>query len=104
MDQDVIAEVRIDGHGRLHVVPGQAEFPFVYRAGLEVGWDASARSLHSPTPREGDYVGWYRRLVTAAAQEYGCRLRLTERTVWIDVEPGIRAQLIEASASLPGRS
>ena len=84
--------------------PGRRSSRSSIAPALEVGWDVSARSLHSPTPREGDYVGWYRRLVTAAAQEYGCRLRLTERTVWIDVERGIRAQLIEASASLPGRS
>ena len=104
MDQDVIAELGIDGRGRLHVVPGQVEFPLIYRAGLDIAWDASARSLHSPTPRDGDDAGWYRRLIAAAAREYGVRLHLTDRTVWIDVEPGLRAQLIEASASVPNHS
>ena len=96
MDQDFISAVKIDDQGRLHVVPDNTEFPLIYHAGLEVSWDDSTRSLHSPKPRDWDYVRWYQQLVTAAAQEYGCQLLLTDQTTWINVDPDTKAQLLEA--------
>lgn len=101
MHSDCIASVEIDNFGRLRVVPSTAAFPYIHRAGMEVTWDDATRSLHSPRPREWSHVGWYRQIVSAVAREYGCRLLLTERTVWINVDSDIRAQLLQADAVAP---
>ena len=94
MDRDAIARVEIDSDRRLHVVPASQEFPFIYRAGMEVGWDADLRSLHSPKPRDWSYMRWFQQILAAAAEEYGCKLVLTDDTAWVNVDPGTKAGLL----------
>ena len=96
MDRDSIDRVEIDAQGRLHVSPHAADFPFIYRAGMEIGWDTRTRSLHSPRPREWTYERWYRQIIAAAAQEYRCQLFLTVLTEWINVDAGTKAEVIAA--------
>ena len=100
MREDTIAEVGIDGNGRLYVQPTSTSFDHIYRAAMEVGWDMSKRRLFSPKPREWTYLDWFKQIVAAATDEYGTRLRLTPDTVWSDVPPALRAEI----ASLSGLS
>lgn len=101
MHRDGIASVEIDDQGRLRIVPDTAAFPHIHRAGMEVHWQDTTRSLYSPRPREWSHVRWYRQIVSAVAGEYGCRLFLTERTVWINVNSDVRTQLLQADAVAP---
>ena len=94
MDRDSVARIEIDTAGRLHVVPSSHEFPFIYRAGKEVGWDPQRRSLHSPNPRECTYTWWFEQILAAVSEEYGCNLVVTESTQWINIDPGTKAGLV----------
>jgi hypothetical protein len=100
MREDSIAQVGIDGDGRLFVKPTSMSFHYIYRAGMEAGWDASERRLFGAKPREWTYLDWFKQIVAAAADEYRTRLRLTPDTVWSDIPPALRAEI----SSLPDPS
>ena len=94
MDRDDIAAVEIDQAGQLHVVPSQRSFPYIYREAMDVQWDGQRHSLHSPTPREWAYQRWFQQILSAARAQ-GCELVVVPRTKWINVDPGIRAELLQ---------
>jgi hypothetical protein len=97
MREDSIAQVGIDVDGRLYVKPTSTSFDYIYRAGMEVGWDSSERRLFSPRPREWTYLDWFKQILAAVADEYRTRLRLTPETVWSNVPTAVRAEI----SSLP---
>ena len=84
MKTDLIDEVGIDQKGRLYVRPRDCTFPFIYREGMEVNWDADNGHLYGPPPRTWDYIRWYRQIISAASRSGGCsksssRNRLVQR-------------------------
>src|ERR1700754_97381 len=93
MITDEIAEISIDGDGRLLVRPQVQTFPDVYRAGMEVGWDPRSGTLFSPTPRERSYPRWFQQILGAAAGEFGVSLIITSRTKWAKVSETLRAEI-----------
>ena len=97
MHQDDIAEVGIDGRGRLYVCPATSTFPYIWREAMEVHWDVVGGFLYSPVPREWSYAEWFRQIVSAA-REQACELRLTSHTRWTNVPDEVRAVI----ASQPG--
>lgn len=97
MTQDTIAEVGIDEEGRLYVRPLTSSFEHIWRAAMDVNWDASKRRLFGARPREKTYVDWFRQIVAAPADEYGTVLNLTTDTAWSNVPTSIRLK-IEALA------
>jgi hypothetical protein len=103
MTIDEIAEVRINRDGKLLVRPQVSDFPYIYRAAMEVGWDADNRTLFSNKPLEWSYLHWFRQIVAAAAGEYGVRLVITPQTTWSDVPDALRAE-IEAERNQPNAS
>ena len=94
MERDSIAELEIDTAGNLHVVPSTHVFPHIYREAMEVHWDAARHSLYSPAPREWSYSHWFQQIL-AAAREQGCELLLTASTKWINIDPGVKADLFQ---------
>ncbi|WP_155942749.1 hypothetical protein [Pseudoxanthomonas suwonensis] len=98
MGHDTIVQVEIDGEGRLHVVPSAHSLPFIYREGMEVQWDPVKGSLYSPKPREWPYSRWFQQ-VLAAASSQGCDLRLASDTRWVNIAPGIKAELLQVSGN-----
>ncbi len=94
MVEDTIAEVGIDEEGRLYVRPSAFSFEFIYRAGMEVNWDATKCRLFSPKPREWIYSDCFKQIVAAAADEYGTALRLTAKTDWSNLPAPLRAEII----------
>lgn len=99
MRQDTIAVIEIDGTGKLHVVPSSQAFPYIYREAMEVNWDKVRLSLHSPRPREWSYSRWFQQILAAArAQE--CDLRLAETTQWLNVDQGIKDELLQLNGQL----
>jgi hypothetical protein len=92
----------LDEAGRLIVVPELAsgeDFAFVYRAAMEISWDAPMRGLASPAPRPGGwkYVDWFNQICRAVASEYGSILTLGHDTRWT-VPPALRRQIEEGDA------
>ena len=91
--EDAIAEVGIDGEGRLYLRPCSMSFDHIWRAAMEVNWDASKRWLFGPKPREWTYADWFKQIVAAAADEYGARLRVTSETAWSNIPTALRNEI-----------
>lgn len=89
-------EIGIDPEGRLYVRPAKATFELIYRAAMEVHWDGPERRPFSPKPRKTTYPQWFRQILDAAADEYGIKLNITEKTNWSNVPDAIKSE-IEAS-------
>jgi hypothetical protein len=96
MDKDAISLVEIDAVGQLHIVPASRSFPLIYREGMEVNWHGERRSLHSPRPREWSYSRWFRQILSSA-REQGVSLYLSEDTKWRNIEPSVKAELLQAA-------
>ena len=96
MARDLIAEIAIDDAGQLHVVPSSHSFPSVYREAMDVHWDAERRSLHSPPPRQWSYQRWFGQILTAARAQ-GCELQAGPDTRWVNIEPGLHAELLQVA-------
>ena len=96
MDEDLIAAVEIDSEHRLHVVPATRAFPHVYREAMEVSWDPSRCSLHSPVPREWSYSRWFQQILAAAAAQ-GVRLSLSPVTGWVGVPAQLQVELSQVT-------
>ncbi len=98
MQTDAIAEIGIDSERRLCVRPTTAEFPFIFRAAMQVGWESQGSFLYSPTPKEWSHLQWFEQIIAAAKAEYGCHLVITQSTIWRGVEPEVRRTIIAASS------
>jgi hypothetical protein len=94
MQTDTIAEIAVDEKGRLCVRPATTEFPLIYRAAMQVGWDSQGRFLFSPVPTEWSYVDWFKQIAAAARDEYGCALVITKQTSWRGVEPALQIAIL----------
>lgn len=97
MQDETIAEVGVDEEGRLYVRPSAMSFDYIYRAAMEVHWDAVERRLFSPKPREWTYTQWFAQIVAAAADEYGVCLKVTPTTVWSNVPDQLRSAIAESA-------
>ena len=98
MERDTIAELEIDAAGKLHVVPSTHAFPYAYREAMEVQWDLERRSLYSPIPREWSYARWLQQIL-ATAREQGCELQLAASTKWVNIDPGVKAELLQVGGN-----
>ena len=96
MKQEFVAAIEIDSTGRIHVTPGESQFPYIYREAMEVSWNESTRSLYSPVPREWSYAQWLQQIL-AAASEQGVKLVLGPSTKWVNVSNELRAELTHAA-------
>lgn len=95
MTTDRVAAIGIDAEGSLWVRPETAEFPYIYREGMEVGWDAATRSLTAPRPREWTYLRWFQQ-IRRAAREQGVSLVLTPTTEWSGIAEDLRRAITES--------
>lgn len=92
MRSDLIEAVGFTEAGGLYVKPSTAEFPFIYREAMEVGWDDAARRLYGPHPREWTFPMWFQQ-IRSAAREQGVDLRLSPHTRWPGVPDELRAKI-----------
>jgi hypothetical protein len=95
--EDVIAEIAVDGEGRLCVSPSSAAFPYVYREAMEVDWNPSGGFLFAPPRRKGgswQLARWFQQIV-AAAREQGCDLVVGPDTRWRNVPEAIEQEIRE---------
>ena len=97
MEHDHIIEVGIDGKERLYVKPAKVKFPYMYREAVEVNWNESNSYLYSPKPRKWSYFDWYNHILGAAKLQ-GCELQLTENTIWNNVSPQLKSEILSRKA------
>jgi len=95
METDEIKEVCITQEGRLQIKPSTKKFPNIYRETMEVHWDAELLCLYSPVPRDWGYIAWIKQIVKAA-EEQGCRLNITDLTMWVNVPDNLKPELTDA--------
>jgi hypothetical protein len=91
----------IGGQDQLVVCPSDdptGMFPYVYRSGTGVRWDAQCKSFVSPVPREWSHVNCFSQILTAVKSEIGVRLVLSHSTRWRNV-PVETQHAIELAAS-----
>jgi len=96
-----IAEVGIDPAGGVYVRPSATSFVHIYRAAMQIGWDAHRHCLTSPTPKEPAYsdwprwthADWLRQIVAAAKDEYGIELRASVNTHWVGMDEPLLSEL-----------
>ena len=95
-DQVDIVEAGVDASGRLYVIPtipADTDFDLIYRAGMEVSWDADSRSFVSPIPRKWTRADWFRQILRAVKGEYGTSLRVLPSTQWSNVTAEDRKEI-----------
>jgi hypothetical protein len=103
MQKVAIEEVSIDSLGRLVVRPQcsfDADYAFVYRAGMGVDWNGNSRSLVSRPPEKWSYADWFDQIRAAVLGEYRHDLVLDSETRWSNVTDSVRSE-IERRALLP---
>lgn len=93
--QDEIIEVGIDKNERLFIRPKNERFTLIYRTATEVHWDDNELFLYSPEPRERSHLDWFRHIIDVADKECNCKLVLTRRTLWRNIENDLKKQIIE---------
>lgn len=93
MTKDSIAEIGIDGLGRLYVMPENEQFTMIWRSALEVHWDTANRYLYSPIPREWTYYQWYHHMIDVVKDEYGCLLFINSSSCWVNVPDELKNEI-----------
>lgn len=96
-----IDEVSVDALGRLTVRPRlsvKEDFAFIYRAGMEIGWDPESRTLFAPPRNEWSHADWFDQIRKAASGEYDRSLVLVPETRWSNVPEDSRADIEHRAA------
>jgi len=92
---DEITEIGIDNNERLFIRPKSERFTLIYRTATEVHWDEKELFLYSPKPREWSYYEWFRHIIDVADKEFNCSLMLTRRTIWTNIDQGLKKQILK---------
>ncbi len=94
MKADAITQIEIDSLGRLLIYPEKEKFNLIWRSATEVHWDEKKMFLFSPKPREWSYFDWYGQIISVIRTEYACSLFLTENTIFINISPSLKQQIL----------
>lgn len=97
MTTDNILEIGIDKDERLYIKPERERFTLIWRSATEVHWDMEGKFLYSPKPREWSYLDWYNHII-AVVKDGSCMLTITENTVWVNIDEGLKRAIEQASS------
>ncbi len=86
MKSDVIKEIWIDNTGNLCIRPKSERFEYIYRSAMGVYWNSSERFLYPRIIGSWSPANWFRQILKAVRDEYGCELFLTSKTRWTNVD------------------
>ena len=97
-----VSEIWIEEEGRLlaRLADESLDLTHIYRTASGVNWDAQARALCSPVPRDWSHADWFVRIVKDVRSEYGIDLILVESTVWRDIPADTRTSIEAARARM----
>ncbi len=93
MKIDEISEIGIDDQERLFIKPSKERFTLIYRTATEVHWDSNDFFLYSPKPRDWSYLDWFIHIMRVTETECNCRLILTEKTKWINIDEELKEKI-----------
>ena len=94
MRDELIAQVTLDGDGRLLLKPADTLFCDLHTAGAwGFRWDDPTSSLAVPLPTEWSYRDWFDHVVKVIGREYGIHLKVGRDTQWISVPASVRADI-----------
>jgi hypothetical protein len=62
---------------------------------MDVHWDAKGKFLHSPIPREWSHLQWFKQIIAAAKDEYGCQLSVTDKTIWENIADTAKEEMLK---------
>ena len=85
MNSDEIKDIWIDNTGRLCIRPKSEKFEYIYRSAMGIYWDSSELFLYPRIIGSWSPADWFRQILKAVADEYGCKLILTSRTRWTGI-------------------
>ena len=94
MKIELIAEVSIL-ENKLIVKPEKESFEQIYRSAMEVNWNEEKKVLYSPVPRDWSYINWFKQIISAVQQEYGCTLKTAENTRWFNIPGELKTEIEE---------
>lgn len=94
VETDAILEVGIDEANQLYLHPSRGEFPYIYREAMDVHWDTVRKHLYMHAPREWTYEMCLNQILDAA-QEQSSILQLAEGTIWKNISPSLKSELLE---------
>jgi hypothetical protein len=103
MNQEPIAVIGIDDEGSIFIVPGREQFPFIYREGMDVHWNALTAGLCAPPlPRSKLWSAprWFQQII-AAARKQGCELAITPTTKWVNISDDVRQEILATHIKQP---
>ncbi len=93
MKKDLISEISIIEQ-KLIIRPHRKVFEYVYRAAMEVNWDAKNKVLYSPVPKDWEYIDWFKQIYSAVLNEYGCFLEISQDTVWNNIPEKLKTEIL----------
>jgi hypothetical protein len=94
MKREQIKKIWIDESTRLCIQPLNSSFEMVYRSAMGVYWNASKQYLYLLSVGSLSLFDWYQQIITAVAQEYGCRLFITDSTQWENIDETLKLSII----------
>lgn len=93
MKTESILEIGIDNLKRLYIKPKKEKFTLIYRTATEVHWDNKDFFLYSPEPKDWTYLDWYKHIIKVVQTECNCKLELTEKTIWININDELKNKI-----------
>jgi hypothetical protein len=86
MDLDLIKKIWIDNTGALCVQPKTERFEYIYRSAMGVYWNSPEGFLYPRLLGSWSPTDWFRQILAAVKNEYGCKLYLAPETNWLNID------------------
>ena len=96
MEKVHISKISVDESGRVQVypeLPAGQDFALIYRSAMGVTWDNGRGCLLPRKVKSWGLFQWYKQIVAAVANEYGCRLFVSSRTHWSAIDKETRINI-----------
>jgi hypothetical protein len=100
MDSNPIVKIWINDTGKLCVQPESVKFEYIYRSAMGVQWNSSESYLYPPITGSWAPNEWFRQILAAVKNEYGCKLYINPETKWVNVDESVKLS-IESENSKP---
>jgi hypothetical protein len=90
-----VAEIQIDQHGRLLVIPVDFDprRQFIYRTATGVLWEETSNAFVAAAPEKWQHGEFLTHMLHEVQGELGECLRVTDQTRWVNVAPEVEREL-----------
>lgn len=91
---DVIEKIGIDENNRLYIKPTMDKFPLMHRIDMRIHCNSSEQRLLATEPEGLTYLDSYQHIIHGVKKEYNCILRLTDATIWENIDDELKEQIL----------